>query len=113
LLDKIIKNKSLSSKGAYKYLPIRSAAKVCLSTREIRRVYVKKINSPVLLIQSTTDHLVSSYNLEIFKNKLKTPKKDIHAMWVEDSYHLVNLDHSKLAVFHRIYEFIKKYSIIQ
>jgi len=33
-------------------------------------------------------------------------------MGVVDSYHLVNLDHNKLEVFHKIYEFIKKYSII-
>lgn len=82
-------------------------------TRKIRRNYVNKVNAPILLIQSTIDHIVPKYNLEIFQKRLKTNSKDIHIMWVEDSYHLVNLDYSKLEVFKKIYEFIQKYSIIQ
>jgi carboxylesterase len=108
-----IKKISLSRKGAYKYFPISSVAQVCLLTRKIRRNYVNKVNAPILLIQSTSDHIVPRYNLEIFQKRLKTQSKDIHIMWVEDSYHLVNLDYSKLEVFKKIYEFIQKYSIIQ
>lgn len=107
-----IKTINLSRKGAYRNFPISSVAQVCFLTRKTRRKYIQYINSPILLIQSTSDHVVPNYNLEIFTNKLKTPKKDIHIMWVEDSYHLVNLDHSKLEVFNRIYEFIQKYSIM-
>ena len=107
-----IKKINLSRKGAYRNFPISSVAQVCFLTRKTRLEYIKYINSPILLIQSTSDHIVPNYNLEIFKNKLKTPSKDIHIMGVVDSYHLVNLDHSKLEVFHKIYEFIKKYSII-
>lgn len=111
--DKRIQDISISRKGAYKYFPISSVAQVCLLTRKIRRNYVNKVNSPILLIQSTIDHIVPKYNLEIFQKRLKTNSKDIHIMWVEDSYHLVNLDYSKLEVFKKIYEFIQKYSIIQ
>jgi len=111
--DKRIQDISLSRKGAYKYFPISSVAQVCFMTRKTRRHYVDKVNSPILLIQSTTDHIVPNYNLEIFQKRLKTQSKDIHIMLVEDSYHLVNLDYSKLEVFKKIYEFIQKYSIIQ
>lgn len=108
-----IKKISLSRKGAYKYFPISSVAQVCLLTRKIRRHYVNKVNSPILLIQSTSDHIVPRHNLQIFQKRLTTQSKDINIMWVEDSYHLVNLDYSKLEVFKKIYEFIQKYSIIQ
>ncbi|MEY2985936.1 MAG: hypothetical protein RJB24_165 [Candidatus Parcubacteria bacterium] len=111
--DKRIQDISISRKGAYKYFPISSVAQVCLLTRKIRRNYVNKVNAPILLIQSTIDHIVPKYNLEIFQKRLKTNLKDINIMWVEDSYHLVNLDYSKLEVFKKIYEFIQKYSIIQ
>ena len=112
-LDERIRKIAGSRKGAYKYFPISSAAQVCFLTRKIRGNYVKKVNSPILLIQSTTDHIVPNYNLELFQKRLKTKLKDIHIMWVKDSYHLVNLDYNKLAVFKKIYEFIQKYSIIQ
>lgn len=108
-----IKKINLSRKGAYRNFPISSVAQVCFLTRKTRRKYIQHISSPILLIQSTADHVVPNYNLDIFQKKLKTQKEDIHIMWAKDSYHLVNLDHSKLAVFHRIYEFIQKYSIIQ
>jgi carboxylesterase len=104
---------SLSRKGTYKYFPISSVAQVCFMTRKTRRHYVNKVNAPILLIQSTTDHVVPQYNLEIFQKRLKTQSKDIHIMSVKDSYHLVNLDYYKLEVFKTIYEFIQKYSIIQ
>jgi carboxylesterase len=111
--DERIQNISLSRKGAYKYFPISSAAQVCLLTRKIRQKYVQNIDLPILLIQSTTDHIVPDYNLSLFQKRLKTPSNNIHIMRVQDSYHLVNLDRRKLEVFNEIYEFIQKYSIIQ
>lgn len=101
-----------SRKGAYKYFPISSVAQVCFLTRKVRRQYVKKINSPILLIQSTTDHIVPKYNLQLFQQRLKTTTEDIHIIRVNDAYHLVHLDYSKLEIFEKIYNFIKKYSIM-
>ncbi|MEY3470814.1 MAG: hypothetical protein RLZZ223_164 [Candidatus Parcubacteria bacterium] len=111
--NKRIQDISISRKGAYRYFPISSVAQVCFLTRKIRLHYVNKVNSPILLIQSTTDHIVPKYNVEIFQRRLKTKSEDIHIVWVEDSYHLANLDYYKLEVFKMIYEFIQKYSIIQ
>lgn len=101
-----------SRKGAYKYFPISAVAQVCFLTRKVRRDYVTKIKSPILLIQSTTDHIIRANNLELFHKKLKTNPKDIHILRVNDAYHLVNLDYSKLEVFDSIYNFIQKYSIL-
>jgi carboxylesterase len=113
LLDERVRTIALSRKGAYRYFPISSVAQVCFLTRKIRRKYIRHISSPILLIQSTKDHVVPTYNLDIFQKKLKTPSQNIHIMWVKDAYHLVNLDKDKQTVFNVIYEFIKKYSIIQ
>jgi carboxylesterase len=108
-----IRDISLSRKGSYTSFPISSAVQVYILTKEIRKKFVNKVKQPILLIQSTTDHLLPSYNLDLFKSKLQTPAQDIKIMWVKNSYHLVNLDHSKLQVFKTIYEFIQKYSIIK
>jgi carboxylesterase len=112
-LSKRIKKINLSRKGAYRNFPISSVAQVCFLTRKTRRKYIQYISSPILLIQSKTDHVVPNYNLDIFQKKLKTPSQNIHIMWVKDAYHLVNLDKDKHKVFNAIYEFIQKYSIIQ
>jgi carboxylesterase len=111
--EKRIQEISLSRKGAYNSFPISSAAQVYLLTKQVRRFYIKKVKDPILLIQSTTDHLIPDYNIDIFKKWLKTPAKYIQTMWIKDSYHLVNLDHSKEKVFKKIYAFIQKYSMIQ
>lgn len=108
-----IKKINLSRKGNYRNFPISSVAQVCFLTRKTRRKYIQHINSPILLIQSTSDHVVPNYNLDIFQKKLKIPSQDIHIMWVKDAYHLVTLDKDKQKVFNSIYEFIQKYSIIQ
>ena len=104
---------NLSRKGAYREFPISSVAQVCFLTRKIRRKHIQHISSPIMLVQSTTDHVVPNYNLDIFQKKLQTPSQNIHIMWVKDAYHLVNLDRDKQKVFNVIYEFIKKYSIIK
>lgn len=112
-LNERIRQINLSRKGTYKSFPISSVVEVYLLTKRMRRRYIKRVTAPTLLIQSTTDHLVSHYNIDLFQKRLQTITKDIHIMWVKDSYHLVNLDHHKDKVFDQIYAFIKKYSMIQ
>ncbi len=89
--------------------PLNSATEVLFLTKKIRKL-LPLITIPALLIQSKTDHLLNLHNIEYFYNKLGSQHKQ--KMLIEDSYHVVLVDHKKHYVFKGIYEFIKKHSTV-
>jgi len=102
---------SLSRRGAYATFPISSAMQVYFLTRKTRHKYLRNVTSPILCIQSRTDHLLSSENIEMFYATIQS--RDIELIWVEDSYHIPILDYDKVNIFTRIYQFIQKYSMMK
>lgn len=110
--DKRVEQIALSRKGAYSEFPLGSAMESHLLTEKTRREYINTVTVPVLAIQSKTDHLLAEENMDILVSRLQKSGAEVDILWVDNSYHIVVLDHQKSIVFAKIYEFMQRYSIL-
>lgn len=69
------------------------------------RANLPHIRSPVLILQSTTDHAVDQRTIGEFYAHLGT--KDINVEWFRDRYHVLLIDHGASEVFASIHRFIR------
>jgi carboxylesterase len=92
-------SKKMSQRNTYPYYPIKSAREV-LSLAEHTRSNLSKIKKPMLIMQSTSDHLVSRKSPQIIYAGIKSEIKEIY--WVKDAYHVFVDDekvHQKMSEF--------------
>lgn len=94
--------KKMSQRDVYPYYPINSAKEVVHLVKHTRD-NLSRIRKPMLIMQSTSDHLVSRQSPRIIYNDVRSEIKEIY--WVEDAYH-VFVDNKK--VHEKIREFISQ-----
>ncbi|HLM83900.1 MAG TPA: alpha/beta fold hydrolase [Candidatus Bathyarchaeia archaeon] len=92
--------KKIGNRKVYMYYPIESAKEVmrlAIATREI----LSRITKPILIMQSTTDHMVSRKSPQMIFDGVSAEIKEIY--WVENAYHVFVEDEK---VWKKIGEFI-------
>lgn len=94
--------KKMGNRKVYMYYPIESAKEV-VRLSEATNVFLPRVAKPILIMQSTTDHMVSKKNPQVIFDKVKSKIKEI--FWVEDVYHVFA---EKKKVWEKIREFIQK-----
>ena len=90
---------------AYQTYPIESAKETFALVRHTRGV-VSKIKQPCLIMQSTSDHVVSKNSLENIYNNIGSEKKE--KIYVKRAYHTFISDIKNEGVFEDILNFINK-----
>jgi carboxylesterase len=96
--------KKMGKRKVYMYYPIESAKEVQRLAEATRKI-LPRVNKPILIMQSTTDYLVSNNSPRIIFNKVKSKVKEIY--WVKDAYHVFA---GEKKVWEKIGEFIRKIS---
>lgn len=98
-----IKNKSaLASVITYDRYPTRAAAEVFKLMREVRPI-IPRITIPALIMHGRDDHAVPAQNAAVIYKRLKSRQKNL--VILENSYHILSLDHDRELVFRKIIEF--------
>jgi carboxylesterase len=88
--------------NAYTYYPVESAKEV-LALAKHTRDNLSKIRKPILIMQSTSDHLVSRQSPLIICSGIKSEIKEIY--WLKKTYHVFS---NKKEVHEKIAEFISQ-----
>jgi carboxylesterase len=94
--------KKMGNRKAYPSYPVESAKEVVQLADETR-IFLPRITKPILIMQSTTDHLVSKKSPQIIFDDVDSKTKEMY--WVKDGYHVFVEDQK---VWKRIGEFIQK-----
>jgi len=94
--------KKMGNRKVYTYYPIESAKEV-VRLADATRTILPRITKPILIIQSTIDHLVSKKSPKMIFDGVNSDVKEIY--WVKDGYHVFAGDRN---VWEKIGEFIKK-----
>lgn len=93
--------KKMGNRKVYMYYPIESAKEV-VRLADATRAILLRITKPILVMQSTSDHMVSKKSPQIIFDGVNSKIKEIS--WVEDGYHV--FVENKI-VWEKIGEFIK------
>jgi len=94
--------KKMGDRKVYAHYPVESAKEV-VRLADATRAFLPHITKPILIMQSTTDHMVSKKSPQIIVDRVGSNIKEI--VWVKDGYH-VFVD--KKEVWEKIREFIKR-----
>jgi carboxylesterase len=94
--------KIMGKRDAYAYYPVSSAKEV-MKMADITRKFLPRVTKPILIMQSTIDHIVSKKSPQIIFDAVRSNGKEI--FWVKDAYHVFAGDRN---VWEKIGEFIKK-----
>ncbi|MCX6762842.1 MAG: alpha/beta fold hydrolase [Candidatus Moranbacteria bacterium] len=94
--------KKMGKRDAYAYYPVNSAREVA-KLADITRKYLPCITKPILIMQSTTDHMVSKKSPQIIFGGVGSKIKEVY--WVKDVYHVFA---GEREVYEKIREFIEK-----
>lgn len=94
--------KKMGKRKVYPYYPIESAKTVVELAEETRK-FLPKIEKPILIMQSSSDHMVSKKSPRIIFDGVKSKEKEI--FWIKNAYH-VFVQEKK--VHEKIREFIAK-----
>ncbi|OGI27585.1 MAG: hypothetical protein A2359_04640 [Candidatus Moranbacteria bacterium RIFOXYB1_FULL_43_19] len=94
--------KKMGKRDVYMYYPVESAKEVMKLADETRK-YLPAVIKPILIMQSTSDHMVSKRSPQIIADGVKSKIKEI--FWIENAYHVFA---EKKEVWEKIGEFIKK-----
>jgi carboxylesterase len=89
----------------YAYAPTESVYQFSKLLKEVR-MNLKKIHSPLLIMQSTQDHRIPVSNSELVFHRVSSQIKEIYR--VINSYHIITCDNDKQFVFEKSYEFIQR-----
>lgn len=77
--------KYMGKRKVYPYYPVESAKAVFKLTEETKK-FLPQITKPILIMQSTADHMVSKRSPKIIFDGVRSKIKEI--FWVEDVYHV-------------------------
>jgi len=77
--------KKMGKRDAYTYYPVESAREVAKLADETRK-YLPRITKPILIMQSTIDHMVSKKSPQIIFDGVSSRVKEIY--WVKNKYHV-------------------------
>lgn len=77
--------KKMGSRKVYMYYPIESAKEV-VRLADATRAILPRITKPILIMQSTSDHMVSKKSPQIILDGVNSKIKEIS--WVKDGYHV-------------------------
>ena len=94
--------KKMGHRKVYSYYPIENANEV-MRLADATHEFLPRIKKPILIMQSTTDHMVSKKSPRIIFDGVKSKIKEI--FWVEDVYHVFT---GNKKAWEKIREFIKK-----
>jgi carboxylesterase len=97
--------KRMGKRNVYEYYPIKSAKEV-MKLAEYTKKNLRKIEKPILIMQSTVDHLVSQKSPRIIYRGVKSQIKEI--FWAENAYHVFINGEKKEKAFEKIKEFISR-----
>ncbi len=97
--------KKRGKREVYTYYPVESA-KTAMDLSDELFKFLPRIKKPLLILQSTTDHMVSKKSPRIILDGIKSKKKEI--FWIENVYH-VFMDREEVK--EKIAEFISKVKI--
>jgi carboxylesterase len=95
----------VSKKVHYQKLPLPTLFQV-LRAATVTRRKLRKIKDPILIVQSTTDHIVDKRTAGHIYDNVSSKKKRL--LWIDNSYHVVLVDKKRNMTFNETYEFIKK-----
>jgi carboxylesterase len=88
--------------SAYAELPLRAAQSLFAAAAEIE-VGLESVTSPILLINSTQDHVVHPRNSDLVAERVKGP---VERIVLERSFHVATLDFDKDEIEARSVEFV-------
>jgi carboxylesterase len=94
--------KKMGDRKVYPTYPVESAKEV-VKLADATRAVLPSITKPILIMQSTTDHLVSKKSPQMIFDGVLSKTKEIY--WVKDGYH-VFVENNK-EVWEKIEKFIK------
>lgn len=94
--------KKMGKRNVYMYYPVESAKEVMRLADETRKL-LPQMTKPILIMQSTIDHLVSKRSPKLMFDGVKSKIKEI--FWIKDGYHVFAGDKK---VWDKIGEFIGK-----
>lgn len=91
----------------YDRTPVKAAHQLLLLLESVRPL-LPKINSPLLLIRSTTDHTLPATNSEIILENIGSSNKQ--QITLSNSYHVAPLDHDQEQIFAASLKFLREFS---
>lgn len=94
--------KKMGNRKVYMYYPIESAKEMQRLAEETRK-FLPCVTKPILIMQSSTDYLVSNSSPYIIFNGVKSKIKEI--FWIENAYHVFA---GEKKVWDKIEEFVSK-----
>ncbi|MDP1845899.1 MAG: alpha/beta fold hydrolase [Candidatus Moranbacteria bacterium] len=97
--------KKMGKHDVYPYYPVKSAKEV-VKLAEYTQNNLSKIRKPILIMQSTTDHLVSHKSPKMIYDGVNSEVKNI--FWAEKAYHVFINGEGKEKAFEKIREFISR-----
>lgn len=77
--------KKMGKRDVYMYYPIQSVKEVMKLTNETK-VFLPRVTKPILIMQSTTDHMISKKSPQMIFEGVKSKVKEI--FWIENVYHV-------------------------
>ena len=92
---------------AYDRLPTKGTYQMLQQLRRSQAA-LPKVTAPVLAIHGRQDHTVSPDNAQYIVDRIGSQVKEI--LYLENSYHVITLDHERELVFERTYDFIKEHA---
>jgi carboxylesterase len=94
--------KKMAHRKVYLYYPIESAKEVVRLTEHVKE-NLPMLTRPILIMQSTTDHMVSRKSPQIIFDGVKSKVKEI--FWIKNAYHVFV---EKKEVWEKVGEFMQK-----
>jgi carboxylesterase len=91
--------KKMPKRQVYSYYPIRNVKEVIRLADTARRS-LSRVTKPVLVMQSTTDHMLPKRTPQQIISKIKSDVREIY--WIRDAYHVFSKDkkvHEKISEF--------------
>ena len=95
----------IKKKVHYPKIPLPAASEVIKSASWTKKI-LEHIKDPLIIIQSTADHIVDKRTPGYIYDNVASTKKRL--IWINDSYHVVLVDKYKEKVFEETYSFIKE-----
>lgn len=93
-----------AQRPTYDRFPL-ACAPDCLTAIEWSKWTLSDVRSPVLILQSTTDHAVDKDTVAAFRSGLAS--RDVTVEWFPNRYHVLVIDHGAEKVFQTITKFVQ------
>lgn len=93
-----------AQRPTYDRFPL-ACAQDCMTAVTWSRENLPRIHSPILILQSTTDHAVDKRTITEFRTRFAST--DVTVQWLPNRYHVLVIDHDAEPVFDAVARFIK------